>query len=77
MTVSFGRARVSRSASTSSTRSPDPWPKVSLTSLKRSMSRYSSATTWPLRSERAIVCCSKWWNCIRFGIFVSASYLAR
>src|SRR6185503_19877500 len=52
ITVSCGSARIRRSVRISSVRSPAEWPKVSLISLKRSMSRYSSASEVLLRSAR-------------------------
>ena len=76
-TDSFGSVRASRSLSVSSTRSPAAWPKVSLTSLKLSTSRYSSTRPRDWRRLRVIAWCSRCWNCMRFGILVSMSKRAR
>ena len=60
-----------------SSRSPAAWPSVSFTSLKRSRSRYSTASAVPSRRDQATDCSSRSRNSARLGNPVSVSCVAR
>ncbi|MCY1222497.1 hypothetical protein D9M72_345920 [compost metagenome] len=76
-TVSDARTDAAmRRAASSSNRSPWSWPRVSFTSLKRSRSMNSSASTSCVPRERSISCRSRSKNRRRLGRSVSASKFA-
>ncbi len=56
-----------------SSRSPLAWPRVSLTSLKRSRSIMNTASSLPSRAAAEMACTTLSWKWIRFGSPVSES----
>src|SRR4029453_7866578 len=56
-----------RGATSTRSWSPAPWPRLSLTTLKRSRSRNSTATWRPVRSVRSRACPRRSRNSTRFG----------
>ena len=76
-TVSLSRRLACRRRlSATSSRSPMPCPRLSLTALNRSTSRNATATSSPVRAARRSVISSRSSNRRRFGSPVSSSWVA-